>query len=96
VQELYLEFATDRRKQGLPDISYSYYLRIWKQHRPSIKARTGGDFMKCHLCTLHKDSLYGAPEIRASTDPETRKAAQDAYDKHLKVHQCIRTSYLCE
>ena len=54
--------------------SKTYFYKVWKKYRPNIKPKTGGDFMKCSLCTLFSATLLGAPGTR-------RVSADDALVK---------------
>lgn len=85
IQELFKRCLSDRRQEGLSDISYSYFMRIWRAHRSSIKAKSGTDFMKCYACTQHKAVLYGTPGIRATVDGPAREEADRVYKEHIKV-----------
>lgn len=84
-QELFKRCLSDRREMGQTDISYSYFMRIWRKHRSSIKAKSGTDFMKCYACTQHKAVLYGTPGIRATVDGQAREEADRVYKEHIKV-----------
>lgn len=41
--------------------------------------------MKCHKCTIYKDTLHGAPGVRGTTDPEALKVTLELREKHLQV-----------
>ena len=87
MQELYEDFAEDRTLNGEDPISYTYFARIWKKHRSTIKPKSGDTFMKCHSCTLYKETRFGAAGIRATADPAVLADAKAAHDKHLKVRR---------
>ena len=48
-----------------------------------------GTFMKCHPCTLFKETRFGAPGIRATTDPAVLADAKTAHEKQRKVRRSI-------
>ena len=79
----------DRELAGEEPNSYPYFARMWKKHRSTVKPKTGGTFMKCHPCTLFKETRFGAPGIRATTDPAVLADAKTAHEKHLKVRRSI-------
>lgn len=41
--------------------------------------------MKCHACTVYKDTLNGTPGIRATVDPTTVEEATAKQKEHLEV-----------
>lgn len=73
--------------------SYTYFTKVWKKHRGHIKPKTGGDFMKCYECTIYKDTRFGSPGIRPSTDPATLAAAKESHEAHLKVRRSGACNY---
>ena len=65
--------------------SKTYFYKVWRKYRPNIKPKTGGDFMKCSLCTLFSATLLGAPGIRVSADDALVKRTTDDRARHLGV-----------
>ena len=49
--------------------------------------------MKCHACTLFKDTRFGAPGIRATKDPAIVAAAKREHDIHLEVRYLLGHGY---
>lgn len=84
-QELYNTFIHNRRQKRLVDVSYSYFMKIWRRNRSTLKAKSGTEFMKCYECTQYKTALYGTPGIRATVDGAAREVAEEKYRAHLKV-----------
>lgn len=84
-QELYDVFVEEQRRLGETAPSYTYFTRTWSEERGHIKPKTGGEFMKCHACTMYKETRFGAPGIRPSTNPATLAAAKKSHEEHLKV-----------
>ena len=66
-------------------MSNSYFNKVWRSKRPHLKPKTGSTFMKCEECTLLKDTLYGAPGVRATLDPKTVEGARARHQVHLEI-----------
>lgn len=90
---LYCEYVEERT--SLRDLvgidgelcSKDYFCRIWKKEYPGLKLRATGDFMKCQMCTLLKDEIYGggASGVRGAQDQAQMEAKRAEYEKHVKV-----------
>ena len=94
MNELYEDFAEDRNLNGEDPISYPCFARMWREHRSTVKPKSGGTFMKYHSFTLYKETRFGAPGIRATTDPAVLADATAAHDKHLKEIELDRACLL--
>ncbi|CAM9391774.1 unnamed protein product, partial [Hapterophycus canaliculatus] len=94
MKELYDIFAEERRLNHEDTISYPYFTKIWKKHRPDVKPKIAGTFMKCDECTRYKATRSGAPGVRAATDAATLAAAEDAHRQHLKLIELDRACLL--
>ncbi|CAM9457693.1 unnamed protein product [Sphacelaria rigidula] len=49
--------------------SEDFFYRVWREARPKLQPKVGSTFMKCHACTVYKDTLNGTPSVRATQDP---------------------------
>lgn len=88
IQELYLQFAGHiERIYRETAFGKSYFYKVWSKHRPNIKAKMGGDFMKCNDCTLFHDTLHGSVGVRATEDSAVRAKTTMAQKAHLEVTQ---------
>ena len=90
MQELY-EHYKEQDPEG-SGVSISYFNKVWRNKRPHLKPKSGSTFMKCEECTLLKDTLYGAPGVRATLDPKTVEGARARHQVHLEVRGCCGLS----
>lgn len=85
-QELYDIFVEDAGKcYAGQSFSASYFYRTWATHRPNLKPKRGGTFMKCNTCTLFQDTLNGSPGKRTTLDTATIARVKQQQSEHVKV-----------
>ena len=85
-QELYFIFVEEmERLYRGGACGEKYFYEVWHKHRPNVRPRVGGDFMKCNPCTHFHDTLNGSPGLRATVDPAVRARAEVDRARHLQV-----------
>ena len=98
VQELFDECQRRLRKlYGVNGVcSKTYFYEVWKTHRPQLKPKTGGDFMKCSQCTLYSATLLGSPGVRVTADDDLIQRTTEDRKRHLEVWSCLRCQWNTE
>ena len=67
-------------------VSEMYFNQVWAEVHPNVKLKSGGDFMKCDVCTRINETLHGTRGVQATRDTQLRAKVEQEAAEHRKVN----------
>lgn len=87
VYEMFINANNEHNLKDYTEVTYSYFLRVWKAYLKHIKVRKVNRFTKCAQCTVWKS------ELRQTLDQEKRNKLKKLLHNHALQQLQDRNEY---
>ena len=74
-----------QRLYAMKPPTQAYFYSLWSKHRPQIRPKVHGPFMKCTQCVHYQNVLHGTPGVRGTLDETVRERVKAEQHEHLTV-----------